>query len=309
MPYRIKEEEFDEALGHSLLRGDMAKVWNIDNDSRNIKGLSDPISIQREKERIARAQLNSQDGYTAEIHDQFYRDHKLLLVLFRGLAVMPILRTGPGRMTFSWKSSASIYAFTFYSLATILVVVIGWERIDILQNTKKFDEYIYGVLFIIFLIPHFWIPFVGWGVAPQVARYKNMWGSFQVRYYRVTGTSLQFPHLKILIIIFFIGCVICAICFLMSLSMLLDGFTLWHTTAYYHIVIMLNLNAALWYINCRGTRVASKSLSDRFREDVGSECTAQLISQYRFLWLNLSELVQALGGAFARTYSAYCLFM
>lgn len=44
-------------------------------------------------------------------------------------------------------------------------------------------------------------------------------------------------------------------------------------------------------------------------QDVDIECNAILISQYRFLWLNLSELLQALGNAYARTYSTYCLFM
>lgn len=308
MTFQIKEHEFDEGLNYAMLRGDYAKVYNVLKESRNF-GTKDPLLLEREKERVMRAQLNSQDGNTAEIHDQFYRDHKLLLVLFRLLAVMPITRSAPGRITFSWRSSASIYAFTFYALATILVCRIGWERLVILQNTKQFDEYVYGILFVIFLVPHFWIPFVGWGVASTVAQYKTMWGAFQVRYYRVTGRSLQFPMLKLLIIIFFIGCVLVAIGFLLSLSMLLEGFSLWHTTAYYHIVIMLNMNAALWYINCRGTRVASKSLSDCFREDVGVECSASLISQYRFLWLNLSELVQALGNAYARTYSTYCLFM
>lgn len=34
-----------------------------------------------------------------------------------------------------------------------------------------------------------------------------------------------------------------------------------------------------------------------------------MISKYRFLWLNLSELLQSLGNAYARTYSTYCLFM
>uniref|UniRef100_A0A336MIC6 Gustatory receptor n=1 Tax=Culicoides sonorensis TaxID=179676 RepID=A0A336MIC6_CULSO len=309
MTYPIKEHEFDEALSHSLLRGDMGKIFNLTEKSKNFSGLSDPILIERAKERIARSQLNSQDGDTAEEHDQFYRDHKLLLVLFRALAVMPILRSSPGRVTFSWKSSASIYAFTFYVFATVLVCAVGYERFSILGKTEKFDEYIYGIIFIIFLVPHFWIPFVGWGVANTVAAYKTMWGSFQVRYFRVTGRSLQFPFLKTLIIILFIGCVICAVVFLISLSMLLDGFSYWHTSAYYHIVIMLNMNAALWYCNCLGTRVASTSLSASFREDVGIECTAILISQYRFLWLNLSELVQALGNAYARTYSTYCLFM
>lgn len=54
-------------------------------------------SFQGDKKRAERAQLNSADGDTGEFHDQFYRDHKLLLVLFRVLAVMPITRSSPGK--------------------------------------------------------------------------------------------------------------------------------------------------------------------------------------------------------------------
>ncbi|XP_049287543.1 gustatory and odorant receptor 22-like [Anopheles funestus] len=305
----IKESEFDDSLGYALLRREMGAVWDTSKDERMINGTMDPELIQRAKERAIRAQLNSADGDTCETHDQFYRDHKLLLVLFRGLAVMPITRSVPGRITFSWRSAASIYAFCFYIVSTVIVLVVGYERIKVFQTTTKFDEYIYGILFVIFLVPHFWIPFVGWGVAGQVAIYKTMWGAFQVRYYRVTGTSLQFPHLKVLIVFFSIGCLVCAIVFLLSLSFLLEGFALWHTSAYYHIITMLNMNSALWYINSRGIRVASSSLSRCFRQDVAIECTAAMISRYRFLWLNLSELLQALGNAYARTYSTYCLFM
>ncbi|XP_058467629.1 gustatory and odorant receptor 22-like [Malaya genurostris] len=305
----IKDSDFDQALDFALLRRDMGFIWDTGKDEHVINGTMNPELIQRAKERAIRAQLNSADGDTAETHDQFYRDHKLLLVLFRALAVMPILRSSPGRITFNWKSWASIYAYCFYLVSSVVVLIVGYERIVILQQTKKFDEYIYGILFVIFLVPHFWIPFVGWGVAKHVAVYKTMWGTFQVRYYRVTGTNLKFPNLKILIIIFSFGCLVCSIVFLLSLSFLLDGFTLWHTLAYYHIITMLNMNSALWYINSRGIRVASSSLSDRFRKDVAIECTAAMISQYRFLWLNLSELLQLLGNVYARTYSTYCLFM
>ncbi|XP_055588225.1 gustatory and odorant receptor 22-like isoform X2 [Uranotaenia lowii] len=305
----IRDSDFDDSLSYALLREDMGTVWDTSRDERMIGGTMNPELVHRAKERAIRAQLNSADGDTCEIHDQFYRDHKLLLVLFRALAVMPILRSSPGKITFDWKSWASIYAYCFYTFSTMIVLVIGYERVQILQQTKKFDEYIYGVLFLIFLVPHFWTPFVGWGVAKHVAVYKSMWGAFQVRYYRVTGTNLQFPHLKILIVIFSVGCLVCAIVFLLSLSFLLEGFTLWHTTAYYHIITTLNMNSALWYINSRGIRVASSSLSERFRRDVAIECTAAMISQYRFLWLNLSELLQSLGNAYARTYSSYCLFM
>lgn len=45
------------------------------------------------------------------------------------------------------------------------------------------------------------------------------------------------------------------------------------------------------------------------KQDLHEEISAHIISQYRYLWLNLSEMLQALGNAYARTYSTYCLFM
>lgn len=53
-------------------------------------------AIAGDRKRAERYKLNSADGDTAETHDQFYRDHKLLLVLFRVLAVMPVTRSAPG---------------------------------------------------------------------------------------------------------------------------------------------------------------------------------------------------------------------
>ncbi|XP_037944716.1 gustatory and odorant receptor 22-like [Teleopsis dalmanni] len=258
---------------------------------------------------MLRSKLDSGNGDRVEEHDQFYRDHKLLLVLFRVLAVMPILRSQPGRITFSWKSMATIYAIFFWCLMTFVVVIIGRERIHILHTTKQFDEYIYAVIFVIYLVPHFWIPFVGWGVANEVAIYKSSWGTFQLRFYKVTGTSLQFPHLKTMIVFISIGCLLCAIIFLFLLSFLLEGYPLWHTLAYYHIITMINMNCALWYINSRAIKAASYSLATCFRKDMSKECSATVISNYRFLWLNLSELLQSLGNAYARTYSTYCIFM
>lgn len=66
-------------------------------------------------------------------------------------------------MTFRWKSLATIYAIFFYIGMTVVVYYVGLERIRILGETKKFDEKIYAYIFVIFLVPHFWIPFVGWG--------------------------------------------------------------------------------------------------------------------------------------------------
>lgn len=72
---------------------------------------------------------------------------------------------------------------------------------------------------------------------------------------------------------------------------------------------MINMNCALWYINCRAIGDASNGLADSFREDINKSCTPFIVSCYRHLWLGLSEIVQKLGNAYARTYSTYSLFM
>ncbi|XP_054081537.1 gustatory and odorant receptor 22-like [Zeugodacus cucurbitae] len=253
--------------------------------------------------------LHSTENENIERYDQFYRDHKLLLVLFRVLAVMPIQRSSPGCMTFSWKSTATLYSFIFWIFMTVIVLIVGKERIEILYTTKQFDEYIYAVIFVIYLIPHFWIPFVGWGVATEVAEYKSSWGKFQLSFFRVTGTTLQFPHLKSTIVIISIGCILCAFLFLFALSFFLEGYPLWHTLAYYHIIIMINMNCALWYINSRAIKTASIALAHCFQKEIHSSYSADILSKYRKLWINLSELLQSLGNAYARTYSTYCIFM
>lgn len=75
---------------------------------------------------------------------------------------------------------------------------------------------------------------------------------------------MEFPYLSTLIVVISLGCLIVAVIFLLTLSALLDGFTLYHTSAYYHIIIMINMNCALWYINCRAIGNASVALAKSF---------------------------------------------
>lgn len=132
---------------------------------------------------------------------------------------------------------------------------------------------------------------------------------FQLRYYRITGKNLEFPNLQTLIAVISIACLGFALAFLWALSSLLEGFTPWHTCAYYHIITMINMNVALWYINCRGVRDASNALAESFQGEINKRCAPYIISYYRHLWLALSEILQRLGNAYARTYSTFSLFM
>lgn len=60
--------------------------------------------------------------------------------------------TFTGRVTFKWKSLATIYAIFFYIGMTVVVFYVGRERIRILGETTKFDEKIYAYIFVIFLV-------------------------------------------------------------------------------------------------------------------------------------------------------------
>lgn len=84
--------------------------------------------------------------------------------------------------------------------------------------------------------------------------------------YILLGKNLEFPHLSTLIVIISLGCLILAVAFLLTLSALLEGFTLYHTSAYYHIITMINMNCALWYINCRAIGNASTALAKSFHK-------------------------------------------
>ncbi|XP_060521313.1 gustatory and odorant receptor 22-like [Cylas formicarius] len=274
--------------------------------------ISNVISLRspRYQDITKRMALDENDGRIIDKHDQFYRDHKLLLTLFRVLGVMPVQRGQIGKITFGWLSSPMIYAYIFYVATTALVLNVGYERLDILLNkSKKFDEYIYSIIFIVFLIPHFTIPYVGWSVAYEVCDYKNFWGKFQLDYYKITGKDMEFPYLSTLIGVISLGCLFLASGFLLTLSALLEGFTLYHTTAYLHVVTTINMNCALWYINCRAIGNASTAVAESFKKDVDQYCTSYIIKYYRCLWLELSDVLQKLGNAYARTYSTYCLLM
>ncbi|NP_001161916.1 gustatory receptor 2 [Tribolium castaneum] len=252
---------------------DLAQLYgnelHIKQISKWLRGSARAQEIQK------RSELDSKDGHVIDEHDQFFRDHKLLLVLFRVLGVMPIQRGEIGRITFGWTSIPMLYAYVFYVVTTVLVVLVGYERFDILLNKSK---------------------------------------------------NLQFPLLSTLIIIISLGCLILAVVFLLTLSALLEGFTLYHTTAYLHIITMINMNCALWYINCRAVGNASTALAESFQnvlvptasnskstkvlfKDVDRNCSAYIIAHYRVLWLSLSDLLQKMGNAYARTYSTYSLFM
>ena len=72
--------------------------------------------------------------------------------------------------------------------------------------------------------------------------------------------------LSTLIGVISLGCLFVAVGFLLTLSVLLEGFTLYHTTAYLHIITMINMNCALWYINCRAMGNASTAVAKSFKK-------------------------------------------
>ncbi|KAF7278942.1 hypothetical protein GWI33_007806 [Rhynchophorus ferrugineus] len=175
---------------HQMQIKDLADLYG---EELHIKSLPRVRGSPRAKEIAKRFTLDPNNGAVIDKHDQFYRDHKLLLILFKVMGVMPVERGEAGTITFGWTSKPMIYAYVFYIVTTVLVLLVGYERIDILLNkSRRFDEYIYAIIFIVYLTPHFLIPFVGWSVAYEVCDYKNSWSRFQLNYYKITEYSKHY---------------------------------------------------------------------------------------------------------------------
>lgn len=59
--------------------------------------------------------------------------------------------------------------------------IVFKERLKlVLLPGKRFDEYIYAIIFLSILIPHFLLPISAWTSGSDVAIFKNMWTQFQV---------------------------------------------------------------------------------------------------------------------------------
>ncbi|XP_044736884.1 gustatory and odorant receptor 22 [Chrysoperla carnea] len=250
----------------------------------------------------------SVDEETLLKYDQFYKTTKSLLVLFQIMGVMPIMRTSPGRTTFYWTSKATVYAYFLFTIETIYVTIIFKERLNImLEPGKRFDEYIYNIIFLSILIPHFLVPIASWRGGPEVAKFKNMWTHFQVRYLRLCGEPLMFPSLTVItwslcIFSWVLGIVIMGAEFLLQPDLLW-----WHTLAFYHVFATLNGLCALWYVNCTAMGGACRGMAKSLKIALEGPDPSVKLAEYRHLWGDLSHMMQQLGKAYSNMYGMYCI--
>lgn len=244
--------------------------------------------------------------------DSFYHTTKSLLVLFQIMGVMPIMRSPKGsqeRTSFSWTSRAFIWAYMVYGIETVVVCIVARARfIKFLSSSdKKFDEIIYNIIFLSILAPHFLLPVASWRNGSEVAKFKNMWTNFQVRYLTVTKEVIEFPILMPItwgLCFFSWGC---SICIVLSQFYLQPDFSLSHSFAYYHILAMLNGFCSLWFINCTAFGLASRALQKHVSATIRTEKPAKKLAEYRNMWVDLSHMMQQLGKAYSNMYGIYCL--
>lgn len=78
-------------------------------------------------------------------------------------------------------SVTNIWAYFIFSVETVFVSIVFKERLKLLLLPgKRFDEYIYAIIFLTILVPHFLLPIAAWTSGSEVAKFKNMWTRFQV---------------------------------------------------------------------------------------------------------------------------------
>lgn len=247
-------------------------------------------------------------------HDSFYHTTKSLLVLFQLMGVMPIMRSPPGvkmaRTTFHWFNRAFVWAYFIYAVQTVVVIVIFEDRVtSFLSNAKRFDEVIYNVIFMSLLLPHFLLPVASWRNGHEVAKFKNMWTNYQLQYMKVTGEAIAFDRLT------FISWALCIFSWIGSILLMLvqyyfqPDFLFWHTFAYYHILAMLNCFCSLWFLNCTAFGEASFLLMLKMEEVIEGPRPAKKLTEFRYLWVDLSHMMQQLGRAYSNMYGIYCLII
>ncbi|KAF5283827.1 hypothetical protein FQA39_LY04647 [Lamprigera yunnana] len=243
-------------------------------------------------------------------YDFFYKTTKSLLVLFQIMGVMPIERSGVAQTTFRWTSKTTIYAYVIYSAETVYVLYVLQARVNLLlEERKRFDEYIYGVIFLSLLSPHFLLPILAWTNGVEVAKFKNMWTKFQYKYYEITGIPLLFENLTCITYTLCIFSWILGILIMLVQCFLQPDMKLWHAAGYFHILAMLNCLCSLWFINCTAKGIAAKGLADSLHEALESDEPAEKLADYRDLWVDLSHLMQQLGKAYSGMYGLLCVLI
>ncbi|XP_057663906.1 gustatory and odorant receptor 22-like [Diorhabda carinulata] len=252
---------------------------------------------------------NLPDPELLDHYDNFYHTTKSLLVLFQIMGIMPIERE-PGKTIYRWTSATNMWAYFIFGVETIFVSIVFRERLKlVLLPGKRFDEYIYAIIFLSILIPHFLLPIGAWTNGHEVAKFKNMWTKFQYKYFTVTRSPIIFNNLTL------ITYSLCVISWLVGILIMLAQFylqpdmLLWHTFAYYHILAMLNGLCSLWFINCTAKGRAAGWLSENLHNALQSSDPASRLGEYRDLWVDLSHMMQQLGKAYSGMYAVYCILI
>ncbi|KAJ8962917.1 hypothetical protein NQ318_001328 [Aromia moschata] len=242
-------------------------------------------------------------------YDNFYHTTKSLLVLFQIMGVMPIERS-VGKTTYRWLSATNIWAYFLYISETIFVSIIFKERLQlILLPGKRFDEYIYAIIFLSILVPHFLLPIAAWTNGTEVAKFKNMWTKFQYKYLSVIGTPLIFRNLTLITYSLCVMSWVLGILIMLAQHYLQPDMLLWHTFGYYHILAMLNCLCSLWFINCTAKGRVAGWLAENLHDALQSSDPASKLAEYRDLWVDLSHMMQQLGKAYSGMYGMYCILI
>ncbi|XP_044744506.1 gustatory and odorant receptor 22-like [Coccinella septempunctata] len=251
-----------------------------------------------------------QDPDLLEKYDSFYHTTKSLLVLFQIMGVMPIERASKGNTTFRWISPAALWAYIIYIVETCFVALVFKERFMLIsQGGKRFDEYIYGIIFLSIMIPHFLLPVGAWTTGSEVAIFKNMWTRFQLKYFKITGTPVIFPNLELITYALCVLSWVAGILIMLAQYYLQPDMLLWHTFAYFHILAMLNCLCSLWFINCTAKGQVAERLAQKVEDALKLPNSSERLSAYRDLWVDLSHMMQQLGKAYCGMYGLYCILI
>ncbi|XP_021920428.1 gustatory and odorant receptor 24-like [Zootermopsis nevadensis] len=233
-----------------------------------------------------------------------------LFYLLKLLGVFPYYVSSSGKLAFKLMSMTTLYATastTVTTVGSILTIIQKYSKLS--AEKMKFEDAIvqinlFGGFFFIAILP-----FVYYTETRKRIQFINRWGIFQEEFRRVTGKTVDLG-LGRRARFFVVMSLHFSVFGVISLGVLVGGFSWWQYCISGLFETMLLLMPAVWYLTCRGLIRAAKALGNEVEQNLlhhGFRHTDALV-QFKFLWLHLSKLTQDAGRSMGFTYGVFTLF-
>ncbi|XP_012260950.2 gustatory and odorant receptor 24 [Athalia rosae] len=243
-----------------------------------------------------------------EEQDVVYDNMMPVVMVVRVLGALPIIRPHIGITKFKLATNSMIYSILIYIALSAHILYVVWNRVKIIQAVQgKFEEAVIAYLFVVYLAPHLLIP-VFWYETKRTANCFNHWMDFQIFYTRVTTRRLPI-NLRLRAIWIAIAVPIISASCVFSTQMTMDNFAMWQVLPYIYVTTFINMLGAYWYMHCATISTCANILAQDFKHAIRLNVQADIVADYRALWLHLNRITREIGVATCYCFTVLCVYL